>query len=147
MLIETIKKRVIEAMKAGRTAERDLLRVALGDLQTEAERRGGTLPDEEAHKVLRKMMKSNDEMLAALADSDAERSAGLRTENETLQALLPQTLDEAAVVTLLAPVADAIRAAGNDGQATGIAMKHLKSQTDAAVEGKTVAAAVKTMRA
>jgi uncharacterized protein len=49
-------------------------------------------------------------------------------------------------VAALAPVADAIRAAGNDGQATGVAMKQLKS-TGATVDGKTVAAAVKQLRA
>jgi len=42
-------------------------------------------------------------------------------------------------------VAEAIKAAGNDGQATGVAMKHLKS-TGAVVSGKDVAAVVKTLR-
>jgi hypothetical protein len=42
-------------------------------------------------------------------------------------------------------VAGAIKAAGNDGQATGVAMKHLKS-AGASVDGKTVAEAVKQIR-
>jgi hypothetical protein len=43
-------------------------------------------------------------------------------------------------------VKDDIVAAGNDGQATGVAMKLLKSK-GAAVDGKTVSAAVRKMRA
>ena len=45
----------------------------------------------------------------------------------------------------LAPVVDALKAAGNDGQATGVAMKHLKS-VGAVVTGKEVTAAVKKLR-
>ena len=45
-----------------------------------------------------------------------------------------------------ATVSEAILAAGSDGQATGVAMKHLKS-SGAVVDGKTVSTAVRTMRA
>ena len=41
---------------------------------------------------------------------------------------------------------DAIRAAGNDGQATGIAMKTLKA-SGAAIDGKLVGDVVRKMRA
>jgi hypothetical protein len=49
------------------------------------------------------------------------------------------------VPSALAPVADAIKAAGNEGQAASVAMKHLKSQ-GAQVSGSGVAKAVKTIR-
>jgi hypothetical protein len=55
-------------------------------------------------------------------------------------------MSEDDIVGLLDSVKDALRAAGNDGQATGIAMKHLKP-TGAVVDGKTVSAAVKRIRA
>jgi len=48
-------------------------------------------------------------------------------------------------VAALAGVTDAIRAAGNDGQATGVAMKELK-KAGAVVNGKDVSAAVKQLR-
>jgi len=50
------------------------------------------------------------------------------------------------IVSALAPVHAAIKAAGNEGQATGVAMKHLKS-SGATVNGKDVAEAVKRVRA
>ena len=63
-----------------------------------------------------------------------------------LEELLPKTLDADGIVALLEPVRDAIRAAANDGQATGVAMKHLKT-TGAAVQGKDVGDAVRRIRA
>jgi hypothetical protein len=59
--------------------------------------------------------------------------------------MLSKTLGVPEMVAALAPVAGAIKAAGNDGQATGVAMKHLKS-AGASVDGKTVAEAVKQIR-
>ena len=50
-----------------------------------------------------------------------------------------------ALVAALASVQDAIKAAGNDGQATGVAMKELK-KLGAVVNGKDVSAAVKKLR-
>ena len=49
------------------------------------------------------------------------------------------------IAQALIPVAAQIKAAGNDGQATGIAMKQLKS-TGQSVNGKDVTAAVKELR-
>ena len=63
-----------------------------------------------------------------------------------LSSLLPTADGRPEFVAALAPQADAIKAAGNDGQATGIAMKHLKA-SGASVDGKTVAEAVKQLRA
>ena len=79
-------------------------------------------------------------------DKEAGKRATLEEENTILAALLPKTLSPEEIATALEPVKDAILGAGNDGQATGIAMKHLKG-SGAAVEGKDVSAAVRTMRA
>ena len=62
-----------------------------------------------------------------------------------LESFLPKTLSVDEIVAALAAVADPIKAAGNDGQATGVAMKHLKS-TSALVNGKDVSEAVKKIR-
>jgi uncharacterized protein YqeY len=69
----------------------------------------------------------------------------LKREVQILTDLLPKLPTEDEIVALLAPVSDAIKAAGNDGQATGVAMKHLKSQ-NIAVDGKTTTLAVKRLR-
>lgn len=143
MLQDQIKDRVKQAMRSGNTFERDLLKVALGELQTEAAR-SGTISEDKAQALIRKMIKSNDETLSA--GPSPETAEKLKKENIILAELLPKTLSEAEVMTALGPVSEQIKAAGNDGQATGVAMKHLK-MTGANVDGGTVSAAVKKMRA
>lgn len=143
MLIETIRTRLKDAMKAGRTVEKEILRVALGEIQTEEARNGKPPTDPEIEKIFRKLVKSNTEtMEATVAPSDKDI---LRQEIQVLESLLPKVLDEAAIIAALSPIADAIRSAGNDGQATGVAMKQLK-ELAVTVDGKTVSAAVRQIR-
>jgi uncharacterized protein YqeY len=144
MLVETIRARVKEAMKARREVEKTILRLALGEVQTEEARRGSTLSDDEVEKILRKLVKSNTETIGMT--EDAARKAELQEELVILESILPKTMGADEVVAALAPVADAIKGAAGDGPATGIAMKHLKS-TGATVDGKTVSEAVRKMRA
>jgi uncharacterized protein YqeY len=144
MLLDEIKARMFKAMKAGNVAEKEILRVAVGEITTEAARPGRKGNDEEAQAILRKLIKSNEESIAATSE-DAEKQAALKQENVVLAEFLPRTLSEDDVVAELAAVKDAIRAAGNDGQATGVAMKHLKS-VGSTVDGKVVAAAVRRVR-
>lgn len=145
MLVEEIKKRVAVAMKQGDTVTRDVLRLALGEIQTAEARKNAPLGEEDAAAALRKLIKSNEETLAALAAGD-DRIAPLKREVEVLASLLPAQMNAAQIVAALAGQVDAIKAAGNDGQATGIAMKHLKA-SGAAVNGAEVTAAVKQIRA
>ncbi len=142
-LAAEIKARMFAAMKAGRTVEKEILRVALGEITTE-QARGGDDGDPLVVAVLRKLVKSNGESLR-LCESGAQQAV-LREEIQILEAFLPRSMALDDIVVALAPVTDAIRAARNDGQATGVAMKHLAG-AGAAVEGKDVAAAVKRLRA
>lgn len=142
MLAEEIKKQMMQALKAGRSVEKEILGVALGEIQT-VEAREGSVSDEQAQGIVRRLIKSNDETAAVAGE---EQKSVLANENAILKKLLPQTLGVDAIVTALAPVSAALRAAGNDGQATGVAMKHLKAQ-GAVVDGKDVSAAVRQMRA
>jgi len=143
MLVEEIKKRMTLALKQGRTVEKEILRVALGEIQTAEARGTGGASEEAASAVVRKLIKSNEETLGLT--TDAANKATLEQEIKVLRSLLPETLGIDAIVAALAPVADAIRGAGNDGQATGVAMKHLKA-SGATVSGKDVAEAVKKVR-
>jgi uncharacterized protein len=142
MLLDDMKKRVIDAMKGGRTTERDVLRVAIGEVQN-AENRGTVINDEETHKIIRKLIKSNSETLAVV--DKAEMKAKLEEENRVLDSLLPKQLGVDAIFAALAAVAEEIKAAKSDGQATGVAMKHLKT-IGATVGGKDVQEAVKRVR-
>lgn len=144
MLKDEIKKKAAAAVRAGDTVARDVLRLALGEIQTAEARRNAPLSDGEAMQSVRKLVKANEETLAAVGDADP-RAAALRHELEVLRSVLPAKLSPEQIADELADQRDAIRAAKNDGQATGIAMKHLTS-IGAQVEGNDVAAAVKQMR-
>ncbi len=143
MLVDDIKRRITAAMKAGNTVEKDILRLAYGEVQT-AEARGAAVTDEGVTAIVRKLIKSNEETIAATPEGDAKRL--LAEENAVLASLLPKSMSVSDIVAALAPVRDAIKAAGNDGQATGAAMKHLKA-SGAVVNGKDVTEAVKQIRA
>ena len=142
-LLESIKKEVIAAMKAKDTVAKEVLRVAQGDIEMHHTRTGEHMTDDQAQKVVRKLIKSNEETLEHTTDDAAVEK--LKKEIAILEALLPRTLGVDEIVAALAPVEADIQAAGNDGQATGVAMKHLKLQ-GLVVEGKDVSAAVKQIR-
>lgn len=143
MLTDQIRERVKKAMKSGDTIEKNVLRVALGEVQSEESRSGKTLDDDAVTALLRKLVKSNQETLAA--GPGEERRRILEREVEILAELLPRTLSVEEIRAALEPVRDPILGAKSDGQATGVAMKHLKSEA-AAVTGQDVAQAVKGMR-
>ena len=142
-ILDDLRARMHAAMRGKDEIAKNIYRLAYSEMQLASARSGKDLNDDEAIAILKKLVKSNEDTLAVAVD--AEQRGALTREIELLSALLPKTLGVAEVVAALAPVVDAIKAAGNDGQATGVAMKHLKS-TGASVDGKTAAAAVKQIR-
>jgi uncharacterized protein YqeY len=143
MLIDQIKARMFQAIKSGAQVEKEILRVAVGEITTEAARPGRQGNDEEAMAILRKLLKSNEETLAST--TEPEKRAVLAQEMEILATYLPKSLSVAEIVQALASVTAQIKSAGSDGQATGIAMKELK-QGGLAVNGKDVTLAIKELR-
>jgi uncharacterized protein len=142
-LLEQIKARMFAAMKSGNTVEKEILKVAMGEITTDAARAGRKGDDEEAQGILKKLVKSNEESLEA--SQDETQKAQLRAEIAVLNDFLPKSLGLPEIVAALAAVAEQVKAAGNDGQATGVAMKHLKT-LGAVVNGKDVSAAVRQLR-
>lgn len=142
-LLDQIKARMFAAMKSGNVTEREILKVAMGEITTDAARAGRKGDDDEALGLLKKLVKSNEESIEA--SQDEAQKAQLRAEIAVLNTFLPKSLGVPEIVAALGPVADAVKAAGNDGQATGVAMKHLKS-ISAEVNGKDVSAAVRQLR-
>jgi len=143
VLVDDIKKQVTVAMKAGDSVARDVLRLALGEIQTAEARKNAPATDDEAAAVVRKLIKSNEETLGLAGES--ANAAALRREIEILSALLPKQMSVDDIIAALASELDAIKAAKADGQATGVAMKYLKA-AGAAVSGNDVGAAVKKIR-
>jgi len=143
MLKDELKTGMLAAMKAGAQVEKNILRLAVGEVQTAETRTAEDLADAEVERILRKLIKSIGESLEATPD--AAKQAGLREEIGVLERYLPKTLTPEEIAAALEPVREQVLGAGNDGQATGVAMKHLKS-SGAVVEGKDVSQAVRAMR-
>jgi hypothetical protein len=147
-LLETLKGKLLECRKAGKTVELTVLQVVLGDASTAQARSGRPPGDEEVEKLIRKTMLGNQETLGILEQKGqgaAPLFAKLTAENAFLGSLLPQTLSVPQIVAALAEVSEGIKGARNEGQATGVAMKHLKG-LGLRVLGEDVAAAVKQVR-
>jgi uncharacterized protein YqeY len=147
VLVDEIKKQITAAMKSGDSVARDILRLAASEIQTAEARKNAALSDDEAAASVRKLIKSNEETLSLATEGGAgqDGAATLRREIEVLSALLPKQLSVDDIVAALASQHDAIKSAKTDGQATGVAMKHLKS-VGASVSGNDVGAAVKKIR-
>ena len=90
MLRDALRARMLDALKAGRVREKEILRVALGEVQTAETRAGRPLGDDEVGVLLRKLVKSNEESIAAAPE--AARREVLLEENRILGSLLPRTL-------------------------------------------------------
>jgi uncharacterized protein YqeY len=144
MFVDTLKAAIAQAVKDKDPVARDVLRLAFGEIQTAEARAGKPPTEEEATALVKKLVKSNEETLAMTSDHD--RADTLRRELVVLSALLPKTLTVPQLVDALAGQREALRAAKNDGAATGLAMKHLKG-TGAVFDGKDVGEAVKALRA
>jgi uncharacterized protein YqeY len=147
-LYEILKEKLTECRRAGKKIEMAVLQVVLGDASMVEARTGKKPTDEEVEKLMRKTILGNQETLGLLEQkgmAGSENHAKLTAENAYLTALLPESLSVAEIQAALDDLVEQIKAAKNDGQATGIAMKHLKGQR-LRVQGDDVAAAVKKIR-
>ena len=140
MLKETIRKYIVTAMKLKRESAKNVLKVVLGEIETQESRSGKLLSDEDIHKVVRKTLQGIDEMLQYKPGDE-----GLEMEKRTLQELLPKQLDSMDVLLNLTSKIDELKLAKSDGQATGIAMKFFK-ESKLLVDGNIVAEVVKSIR-
>jgi uncharacterized protein len=139
MLIDQVKQRMFQAIKAGNTVEKEVLRTAIGEVT----RSGDDPTDERVTAVLKKLVKANQETLAAASSVDQKRE--LELEIGVLEAFLPKAPSAEQVREFLEPVAAQIRAAAGPGPAMGIAMKHLKT-LNVAAESRDVQAALAELR-
>jgi uncharacterized protein len=143
-----LRGKLQEAIKSRNDLARDVLRVVMGEVSTRQARTGKEPGNIDIHAIIRSMIANNSETRKELeqrGQTTHEGYARLAQENAYLETLLPKTLDQAAIRNELQPLAAELKAAKSDGQATGLAMKHLK-QKGLAVLGEDVAAAVKQMR-
>lgn len=147
-LLETLHTKLTEARRSRQTLQMNVLQVLLGDASMIEARTGKKASDDEIEKMIRKLVVGNTETLELLKQKGMTGNpdcAKCTEENAFLATLLPQSMSVAEIKSALAEVADAIKAAKNDGQATGAAMKHLKSK-NLKVQGEDVSAAVRQLR-
>lgn len=143
-LADDLKARVAAAMRGNDAATRDTLRTVLGEAQAEAVRRKGEVTDEVVVGVVKKAVAGLKETIP-LAKKGGRDTAHQEAELALLEQLLPKAWDRDAITAALTAVRDELRAAKNDGQAMGVAMKVLKAQgaTTSPDDVKAVVAAVR----
>jgi uncharacterized protein YqeY len=148
-LKDTVREKFEQAKRGGNREEKNLLSVILGDISTAEARSGKQLPDADVEKLLRKMMENNTETLTQLKSHNRAgdpQVAVLKREIALLTALLPQSLNVDAIAKALESLHAEIVSAKSEGQAIGLAVRHLKGLSLNA-QGQDVSAVVKQIRA
>ena len=142
-LMEKLRTQRIQAMKDRNAIRKNILSVALGECEL-AESRQGKIEDTQIEKIIRKIIAGNEEVLS---HKDDEK---LVKENQILEEFLPKQMTAVEVEAFLlndeSPLFEQIRDVGNDGQATGMAIKALR-ESGQAVDGKIVKEVVAKIRA
>ncbi|OAI54582.1 hypothetical protein AYO44_03305 [Planctomycetaceae bacterium SCGC AG-212-F19] len=147
-LKDQVRHKFEDAKRAGNRETKNLLSVILGDISTAEARSGKDIADADVEKMLRKLVESDTETISQMkahGRGDDPQVAVLEREIVFVKSLVPQTLDTTAIAKALEPVRADIVTAKSDGQATGVAMKHLKSLALNA-QGQDVSAVVKLFR-
>lgn len=152
MLIEKLKSKVKEAMKAGNTLERDVLKFVLSEVGTvanSANQAGKPVTDEQVQKIIKKTIETN----VALATSNSSMpipSPGLNekleAENQLLSVYVPKTLSLDEIRSRLEPIALELKSAPKEGPAIGMARKLLLQDPEVAVEGEDIKTVVQNIR-
>ena len=96
-MIDQIKENMFAAMRTGRTVEKEVLQVVLGEIQSLQTKSGVKPPQEVIEGIIRKMTVSNEEVIKGLAkrdtDKDKAKVSKLTEENSILRDYLPPQLD------------------------------------------------------
>lgn len=137
-----IKARITQATKFKDEVVKNVLKVVLGEIQTQETRNSKELTDEQVVKVLKKTLDGVNEMLQY-----KPYAHDLMTERATLEGLMPPVLNFYDIVNAIESDGTAkmqIIESKSDGQAMGIAMKLLKDK--GAVDGNLVKEVIKSIR-
>lgn len=123
MLEDLIRKSLLQASKDRNTLAKNILSLALGEIQT-AEARGKTLSEKDKEDIIAKLVKSNSQTANQLQDGD-QRKIDLLLENTILSEFLPKTLSEQDTLALINSIE--LSNCKTSGQAIGLVMKTAKS--------------------
>jgi uncharacterized protein YqeY len=129
-MVHALRQQLRESMKARDAVRTGFLRYWIAQLTTGT---GEEVPDDQAVKRMRGVLK---EARSGLTSFSPEELA-------LIEEWVPPNLGRDQIREALAPVADPIRSAPKEGQAMGLAMKHLAGQ---AVDADDVKAVVAELR-
>ena len=122
-------------MKEKLECRKNILRVVLGEIQTKEVQQGKQLKDDQVLSVIRKVIEGNEKLLTFKENST------LVEENSILKEYLPQAISSEEIRALLVEVKEEIMLSKSVGQATGVAIKHLKTK-DCVFQGSDVSQVV-----
>ena len=122
MLEDLIRKSLMLASKDRNVLAKNILSLALGELQT-AEARGKNLSEKDKEEIVSKLVKSNSQTANQLEDGD-QRKVDLLSENIILSEFLPKTLSEKDTLDLVNSID--VNNFKTSGQAIGVVMKKAK---------------------
>lgn len=135
MIVEEIRSQIKQAMKSGNTDRAAVLRLVIGTLQQE-----GDESDVAAEKVIRKMIKSNNQTAEAVV-LNGGTAVEIHAENSMLNSFLPKTMTVEEIKQYLDGKVDP---KGNPGKTMGAAMKLFK-ESNLNAQGADVKQAIKEM--
>lgn len=136
MIIDNIKAKIKDSMKAKDSDTVALLRLVVGSVQQD-----GDDSDTAVEKVIRKMIKSNNQTAEVLVNNGGSAKEVL-AENALLDSFLPKSLTVDEIVAFINE--NAIDVTGHAGKAMGAVMKALKD-AGATVQGSDVKSAIEKL--
>jgi uncharacterized protein YqeY len=150
--IDQIRHEMIEALRDKDEVRKGILRVALGEIDTEKARQG-KVDEERVLSILRKIIQSNEQTIKFSEQDPKQPNVArlLYRENEILSEFLPKTMTSGEIEDYLrsghggSVVIEQVENASSDGAAIGIVMKALKADKKS-VLGADVKQAVMKLR-
>ena len=141
-MINELKEKIKLATLGGKEIEKNILKLALSEIQA-YQFRIGSIAADKIDGILRKMIQTNDDIMKL--SKDDKQIEIWKQENSILDSLLPRLWTKEEILANLRPVVEQIKAAKSEGQAIGIAMKKLKEEK-APVNSSDVGDVIKSIR-
>ncbi len=136
-LQDTIQSDLKDAMRGGKTLERDTLRMLIAALKNERIEKGADLDEEAVIAVIRRGVKSRRDSATQYRDADRpELAEKEESEIAVLEGYLPKQLDEAETARIVEQVIASTGAASKAD--IGKVMKAVMAQHGGQVDGKLV---------
>ena len=140
-LLPILRADITNSIKSGNVLARNILKVIVGEAEMLALRQNKNVSDDIIYSVIKKAIEGNETTISLSKTEKPE----LKKENEILKQYLPKTLNLEETIVNLNDISDQIKSMSNIGQATGLAMKNLKTK-NLVIDSKIVIEAINKIR-